>query len=559
MARLRVAAAAALAALLRLAASAGAPPVSTHDVSWASATPFDGKNYADAMPLGNGRVAALAWGNASTGGLELYIRSPVALHSDSQVFTIARLSVSLSPNPCSPAGFWNQSLHLADGAVTLECGPAGGPAVALRAFADAGADAVVVTAAAVDGATPYALAAALTSVRPAGRFAYQQDFTCAPSSSGPDVVLAALPAPAPAGATVGLLHVNDVAGGDFSLFNATMTQQGLSPLLGAFADPLDGRIFGCALTGAAGADGAGAPLVRTSSTTLASAAPAPAFALLLAVRIDAAARGDVAGYTAALAADVAAPVAASARAAATRVHWADFWAKSYFAPADDPPPPGPSPPPSPATLGAFPCGGALAARQTVALDAATGALTFPAGTCLAAPFNGWVDALPCNATPSPAWRLVPCTARGCTAGEMWVLSPQTYAGGARQVLGFPGAAPPWLDAWTPDDPTGDCKNELFAYNATDSTLRALNCNNAGACLTVNYAGPAPPPPPGGSLLAAQYARTRFVHAVQGGRGVDAPIPFNGMLMTNQAGTNGPSDVDYRQWGPNHWFQNTRMP
>ena len=179
-------------------ASAAPPSVSIHDVSWSSATPFDGKNYADAMPLGNGRVAALAWGNASTGGLELYIRSPVALHTDSQVFTIARLSVWLSPNPCAgPAPYWNQSLHLSDGAVALECGPAGGgAAVALRAFADAGADAVVVTAAAADGATPYALAAALTSVRPAERFAYQQDFTCAPSSSGPDVSHR-LPAAAP--------------------------------------------------------------------------------------------------------------------------------------------------------------------------------------------------------------------------------------------------------------------------------------------------------------------------------------------------------------------------
>jgi hypothetical protein len=117
--------------------------VSDYDVSWSDATPFDGKNYADGMPLGNGRIAALAWGNSSTGGLELYIRSAVALHSDSQVFTIARLSVQLSPNPCAgPAPYWRQSLHLADGAVALECGPAGGgAAVALRAFADALEDA----------------------------------------------------------------------------------------------------------------------------------------------------------------------------------------------------------------------------------------------------------------------------------------------------------------------------------------------------------------------------------------------------------------------------------
>jgi hypothetical protein len=54
----------AVAALLWLTAAAAAPPASAHDVTFDSPTPFDGKNYADAMPLGNGRVAALAWGNA---------------------------------------------------------------------------------------------------------------------------------------------------------------------------------------------------------------------------------------------------------------------------------------------------------------------------------------------------------------------------------------------------------------------------------------------------------------------------------------------------------------
>ena len=53
-------------------------------------------------------------------------------------------------------------------------------------------------------------------------------------------------------------------------------------------------------------------------------------------------------------------------------------------------------------------------------------------------------------------------------------------------------------------------------------------------------------------LATQYYLTRFVNAVQGSKGVDITIPFNGMLFTNQAGVNGPSDVDYRQWGPNMW-------
>jgi len=84
---------------------------------------------------------------------------------------------------------------------------------------------------------------------------------------------------------------------------------------------------------------------------------------------------------------------------------------------------------------------------------------------------------------------------------------------------------------------------VFFYNSTDSTVRTRNCNSQYQCLTVNHTYPPSPPPPNTSVLAAQYARTRFVNAVQGGGGVNAPIPFNGMLFTNLAGSN----VDYRQW------------
>ena len=152
------------------------------------------------MPLGNGRVVALAWGNYSTGGLDFYLRSAQALHSDTTVFTIARGAIALSPNFCAtPGAYFNQTLHLEDASVSVLCGGTSlaDYTVALRIFVDAAADAVVVTAAARDGVTPFSLTASLTSVRPDTRFSFNLDLMCTGSNSGPDVLLAPLPPPAP--------------------------------------------------------------------------------------------------------------------------------------------------------------------------------------------------------------------------------------------------------------------------------------------------------------------------------------------------------------------------
>ena len=553
-------------------AGASAPDPARHALSWLSPTPFDGKNYADGMPLGNGRVVVLAWANVSTSGLDFYLRSPQALHSDTQVYTIARVAVAITPNLCSTgARFFNQTLHLEDASVTVHCGGTSlaDYALALKVFVDAGSDAVVITAASGDGRAPFSLAASLTSVRPAARFSYGLDFQCDSSHSGPDVLLA-LPPPAPPG-NVALYHLNDVAGGDSSLFNSTMHQQGLAPLLSTFSDPLDGRIFGAAMVGASGADGTGAALTRTSSTTLASAAPAPAFALLVAVRVDPLARGNAPAWASALAAALATPIAPAARAAGNAAHWGAFWQRSYVSVnSADPSPPPPPAPPAPGTIGFFECGGYLRERQVMSLDGPSGALALPLGLCLQANQQGqWVVAAPCGANNSAAWRVVPCTATGCRAGsDFWVVAPfvtpNPNPNHTHQVLGFQGGSCPWIMTWSEDNPTGGCLNELFYWNASDSTLRAHCCNCQSTCLTVNHTYPPPPPPPAESVLNTQYAYTRFINAVQGRSGSSsdpnhAPIPFNGMLFTNQAGVNGPSDVDYRQWGPNHWFQNTRFP
>lgn len=223
-----------------------------------------------------------------------------------------------------------------------------------------------------------------------------------------------------------------------------MHQQRLAPLLAQFSDPLDGRIFGAAMSGGAGADGGGLALTRVSNATLASAAPAPAFALQVAVRVDPRAGGDVAGWAVALAAALAAPAAPAARAAGNAAFWGAFWARSYVSVnSPDPAPPPPSPPPAAGALGHFPCGGNLRARQTLGFDPATGEVTLPLGLCVAVNDvqGSAVTAAPCSANTSAPWRLLPCTAKGCDPATDF-LWEDPVGHPAKWVAGFPGATCP---------------------------------------------------------------------------------------------------------------------
>jgi hypothetical protein len=234
---------------------------------------------------------------------------------------------------------------------------------------------------------------------------YQLDNQCIGSSSEADS-LAELAAPAPQ-ASLAIYHVNRLpsnsSSASSSLWNFSMQQQGLAELLPSFSSPLEGRIFGLGLSGAAGLDGSGARLLQAGPSNLTSAQPAPAFLLLLSVRIEAGAGGQEEGWKAGLAAQLAGAVATAEaqRSAASAAWWGAFWERS------------------------------------------------------------WVSLPPANASEP-------------------------------------------------------------------------------------------------SVLAAQYARTRFIQAAQS-RGVDVPIKFNGMLFMNQAGSRGALDVDYRLWGPDHWWQNSRLP
>lgn len=152
--------------------------------------------------------------------------------------------------------------------------------------------------------------------------------------------------------------------------------------------------------------------------------------------------------------------------------------------------------PTEARVGIFPCNSSGLLQQTFILNATSGAVTLPDGQCLLRTGDDNVQSAgPCaGAGASGEWTLTPCTARGCNpATQSWLVSAVDG-----KVLGLPGAVGPWTDVWTVDNPTGADFNELWAFNASDSTVRSLcSCPSTpgvlGGCLSV--VPPPPPPPP----------------------------------------------------------------
>ncbi len=318
--------AAVAAAVVVVSAGAG-QDVSVFDVTWLAPTAGQ-SGVVDGMPVGNGVTAALVWGNATSGGLDFYVMSPLAMATDTTLLPIALVSLLASPNPCTSGAYWNQTHHLADGSVTLLCGGSGlaDYALAWRVYVDANNNVIMASVAARDQATRLALGVSVTNLRPTPS-SWRADMHCSElGNATADVVL---PADALPANTIGLYHVNDLAAGDAAFFTSVMRQQGLESLLPQFSDPLDGRIWGMAVAGAAG-DGSGS-LLRTGNLTLASAAPASAFLVRLDLRVDPAAGGDVPTFVSALAAQASAGPAPAERDAASSAWWQAFWARSYIA------------------------------------------------------------------------------------------------------------------------------------------------------------------------------------------------------------------------------------
>ena len=274
--------------------------------------------FQDAMPLGNGDLAALVWANVSAGSLDYYLRKSdgQGMSGDTMVLTYG--SFAVSPNPFSTGSYFNATLDLLASTFSV-CGGgvnathAGG---CFTALVHASANELLVSFSSLDG-TPRSLSATIRSVRPPLRSTYSLDWNCFSASSEADVFVDPLP-PAFATGTVAMYHRN--AATDTSLITTHLQQQHIEALLPHVHDPWSNNTFGVAVSGSCG----GAALTRTSQATL--ACPSPALASSARVTALAAQAESAEAWLAALAAAAARPVPDAALHAAW---WAGFWGRSY--------------------------------------------------------------------------------------------------------------------------------------------------------------------------------------------------------------------------------------
>jgi alpha-L-fucosidase 2 len=282
--------------------------------------------FVGGMPLGNGDTQALAWANASSGGVSLYISKQNALASDASNYKLALLTLSMAPNPFSAGGYFNQTLDISTGTVYLSIGGSqSSPAASFSVWVDALSNSVYVQA--QSPSTPVSFSAELTPVRPNGYAAYAAPWKCTSTSSAPDVTVDPLPpsAPFPSPATLVVLHENLPSDRQVPLIVSTLTTQHLADAVSTVPDIFSGRRFGVAVDALGG--GACAAFQRTSPLTLASGAPAHCAALRITTRST---QGEASrdAWVAALATQTAAAPSMPPRAQHEQ-WWRGFWSRTW--------------------------------------------------------------------------------------------------------------------------------------------------------------------------------------------------------------------------------------
>jgi len=257
--------------------------VAAYDVSWNTSSPEDTRTgptgnyacrdsttYADAMPLGNGNLVALAWANASAGGVSCYVRKADAMNSGTGPITLALLEITLSPNPFRAGGYFNQTLHLQTATVSVLAGGTGyaDHEVALSVRVDANHNLLRVSVVANAGKA-YSITARLAPVRPLSPPGAElvQDV---------DVLLGAgeLSGLAPLRDAVVIFHRNtglehnkstNVTSSAVPLVESVLTKQGTPELVPLVTDWWTHSQSGLALRGfSAGAGASPRPLQRSS-------------------------------------------------------------------------------------------------------------------------------------------------------------------------------------------------------------------------------------------------------------------------------------------------------
>ncbi|MCK6445267.1 MAG: DUF5703 domain-containing protein [Planctomycetes bacterium] len=562
-----------------------------------------GGDPSGAMPLGNGEVGVSAWVEAN-GDLCFYLARTDAWSEANRLLKLGKVRVRLEPNTLAANAPFRQTLKLSEGVLEIE-GGVPHALTELRVFVDSERPVVRVLG---ESQRPVSVQVTLEPWRTAKKVLVGDELASswtmrdAPKSlevwESPDVLLDATAAPH----ELVWYHRNE-----HSIVPLTLAHQGLESVSDAARDPLIRRTFGAAVR-ASGFE-------KRSSTELASHEPLRAFEV--AITTHSAQTESVAEWRHALGLLADGAPSADVARAETAEWWRAFWSRSWVFVEGDTASGAPANA-HPLRIGADSNGqnlfhGALGrasvfSRALRAAEIAALAATRPDARA------------PEMADRVASWRLGELTngsvsndaAAGVGAGL--VARPQgavatseldgvrcaTLSGGALAVddddaFDFGSFT---LEAWlelSATQPVGRIFDKLTA-GRSDGFLfdthpgKSLRLIVGEKILTVEHALERPgwhhvaasydaasyelvlwldgralkstearrdPSPP--SRITQGYVLQRWIQACAG-RG-NFPIKFNGSIFTvDPQYTGGPDfDPDWRKWGGDYWWQNTRLP
>jgi hypothetical protein len=501
------------------------------DVVWTTPS----HDAAGSMPMGNGEVGINLW-VTEDGDLNFYLSRSDAFSEIGRLLKVGQVRVSLSPNPFAAGVPFRQQLHLHDGTCDITAG-AGAARVALRVFVDADHPVVHVVGSA---ASPTTVTATVVSWRTEARPLPQAEKRSAWSMhDAPYPLVESADVFPPAGpAAVAWYHRDET-----SAVPATIDLQSLGPIADKVVDPLLHRTFGGWLTGD-GFSAAGEHAIKTS-------APVTAFAVRVAAPC--AQTADAAAWLTAARAEADATADAAAAGSSTADWWHGFWDRSWVVAHGDSAVRVPANR-HPLRVGIDSNGQNGFSGQLDRAVVYNRALTPADVAQLAGAGHGVRPPIPADATPNltgpftlSAWikperlvdgRIFDKLTAGLDDGFLFDTHPgntlrlivgDTTLQGPPKLL----TAGRWHHAAATVDPAG-------------GTLRLFLDGAVVAEQTSE--GPSP--------ITRGYTLQRYVQAC-GGRGA-YPIKFNGGIFTVEPKAMGqPFNADYRAWGEDFWWQNTR--
>ncbi|MCY3020098.1 MAG: DUF5703 domain-containing protein, partial [Planctomycetota bacterium] len=507
----------------------------SYNVVWDSPS----KDAHGSMPLGNGDVGINAWVDES-GDLVFYVSKTDAWDENGRLCKIGRVRVKFDP-PLAAKDKFRQELKLRDGAIVIESKAADQP-VTVRLWVDANQPVVHLEA---ESAAPVACRAAVEIWRLRERpFGPNDDSHSGGGLSAqafkptvlPDVVATS------AAPRVVWYHRNTR-----SVYEPGLEVQHLGALKGRFADPLMNHTFGASLYG----DG----FVLDGKQAIKSAAPAKRQALSVVVL---AAKADTAEVWLARLGQSERNARKCDPAKARSAHdawWREFWGRSWVFVDRG----GSLPLPASAhpwrvgadSEGKSRFGGAIAGPRVVARALSAADIAQLAGRQPATE-AALVEEPVAAACTVVAW-IKPA------AGEAGRILDRCMAGKADGITfdTHPGLSLRWIVGdHTMIHPAGLKPGQWQHVAATADTgtgARRIYLN--GKLVMEERDGTA------ADILTRGCVLQRFMNACSGRGG--SPIKFNGSIFTVEARPGSSpetpdGDPDWRQWGGNYWFQNTRL-